>query len=144
MKSALGKIKVDVDKRRIAVELNEDFIRYYLWFIKKAYWVDLHTPMYGAHITIANFKLHSNVDYNKAKKLYDGKIVAFEYDVNPVRGGLTKGFLMFYLHVFSKQIEAIKDDLKIVERANYKGMHITLGTNKNGDRPYWPQMITIK
>jgi hypothetical protein len=144
MRSGLGKLKVNMNPQRIVVELDSDFIRYYLWFIKREYWIDLHTPLYGAHITITNPKLHSNVNYNLAKKKYDGKVVSFKYDVNPVRGGLTKGFVMFYLRVFSDQIESIKNDLNVVEHDGYKGMHITLGTNKNGDRLWWPELITIK
>jgi hypothetical protein len=144
MLSGLGKIHVDQKAQRIVVNLSRDFIPYYLWFIKKEYWIDLQAPMHYGHITLANKKLYTGVDYQQAADSYHGQIVDFMYDVNAVRGGYTKGFVMFYLKVYSEELDDIKRKLNIVDRYDYRGLHITLGNSKAGLRTYWPEMIEIK
>lgn len=144
MLSGLGKIYVDKKAQRIVVDLSRDFIPYYLWLIKKEYWIDLQAPMHYGHITLANKKLYTGVDYQQAADSYHGQIVDFMYDVNAVRGGYTKGFVMFYLKVYSEELDDIKRKLNIVDRYDYRGLHITLGNSKAGLRTYWPEMIEIK
>jgi hypothetical protein len=144
MLKSTGIIKVDQKNSRIVVDVSEDFIKLYAWFIRKQYWISLQRPMHNAHITIANEKFHSNINWEKAKQ-YHNKIIEFEYDPYLIRGGRTKGFLMFYLKVISPEIEKIKEELKIVETENYKGLHITVANGKsNGVRPYWPETIEIR
>ena len=143
MRSAQGKIFVDKVNKRVVVDVSQDFVRYYNWFIKKQYWIALHTSKHRAHITLANSKLHKNVDYQKAHDLYHGQIVSFDYDPNMVRGGLTKGFVMFYIKVFSKDLTRIKQQIGVVENDGYKGLHITVGNGKQGVMEYWPEMIEI-
>jgi hypothetical protein len=99
--------------------------------------------MHGAHITIANDKLYSGVDWKKAKE-YHGMVIDFEYDVDMIRGGRTKGFIMFYMKVFSPEIEQIKKDIGIIDSPAFRGLHVTISNNKAGVRPYWPEMITLK
>lgn len=140
---AKGKLSVNEKKKRIVLDISLDFVKLYLWFIKKKFWYELGAPAHGAHITLTNPKVHSNVDFKKALK-HHGKEFEFEYDENMVRGGYTKGFVMFYMRVFSKELEDLKKDLGIVESNNYKGLHVTIGNGKNTNlRPYWPNLITI-
>ncbi len=143
MLSALGQIQVDIPSSRVVVNVSQDFVRYYNWFIKKKYWISLHSPMHRAHITLANSKLHRGVDYRLASTLYHGKAVRFDYDPDLVRGGQTKGFVMFYARVFSPDLSRIKKELGVVEHEQYKGLHITIGNGKQGVMPYWPEMIKI-
>lgn len=147
MLSAFGKIHVNGAKDRVVVDLSKDFIPYYLWFFKKENWINLHTPMHNGHITLANRKLHPNADYKQAADIFHGQVVSFDYDPNPIRGGKTKGFTMYYLRVFSKELDRIKRKLKVIDNAGYRGLHITLGNvDKQGSKamPYWPEMIQIK
>ncbi len=147
MLSGIGTIHVSKGKDRVVVDLSRDFIPYYLWLFKKENWINLHSSMHGGHITIANKKLHPRADYNQAFDIYHGQIVTFDYDPNPIRGGRTKGFTMYYLKVFSKEIDRIKRKLNVVDNSAYRGLHITLGNvDKNGAvaMPYWPEMIEIK
>jgi len=135
--------KVSVKGHRIVVDVSDDFVKYYNHFITKQYWIKLHLPMHGAHITIANDKLYSGVDWKKAKE-YHGMVIDFEYDVDMIRGGRTKGFIMFYMKVFSTEIEQIKKDLGVIDNDRFKGLHLTISNSKAGVRPYWPEMITLK
>lgn len=138
-----GKISVEPHKGRIVVDVSHDFSNYYNWFITRQYWISLGTPMHSPHITVANSKFHPKINWKKALN-YHGKEVEFDYDVDMIQGGFRKGFIMFYLKVFSEELDDIKRDLGIVEGPNYKGLHITIanskGTNMN---MYWPKMIEI-
>jgi len=143
---AEGKIYVKCQngRGRVVVNVSEDFTKYYNWFITKKYWVSLGTPMYAPHITLANSKFHPVIDWNKASK-WRNKSVKFEYDVDMVQGGFLKGFIMFYIKVFSQELDEIKNDLGIVEGPNYKGLHITIANSKGTNmQPYWPKMIEVK
>jgi hypothetical protein len=147
MLNGTGKVSVNKNDKRIVVEVSHDFVQYYNWFLKKEKWIDLHEPKYKGHITIANFKLHPFVDYQLAAKMLHNKQVTFSYTPNPIQGGFTKGFVMFYLEVFSNDIDKIKQELNIIDSKSYRGLHITLGNlNKNGQqaKPYWPNTIEIR
>lgn len=143
---AKGKILVDAKENRIVVELNRDFVGYYIWFFKKHNWLNLHTPKHNGHITLANSKLHPKVNYKHAS-IFNGQTVNFSYDPSPICGGRSKGFTMYYLRVFSQELDILKKKLGVIDNSGYRGLHITLGNlNKNGQTPilYWPEMIEIK
>ena len=142
MLKSQGIIKVDPSNGRIVVDVSRDFIEYYNYFITREYWIKLHLPLHGSHITIANKKLHAGVKWDSAMK-YHNRIVEFEYDEYLIRGGYTKGFIMFYIKVYSVMIDNMKKDLKIVERPDYRGLHITISNGKSGVSLYWPEMITL-
>ena len=125
--------------------MSDDFVRLYSWFIKKKFWYQLGTPMHGSHITLTNSKLHhSNINWKKAV-YHDGREFEFEYDENMIEGGFTKGFIMFYMKVYSEELEKLKKKLRIIDGARYMGLHITIANGKNTNlRSYWPEMIEIK
>ena len=138
-----GVVRVDEDHEIMYVETSNDILEYYLWFIRREYWIDLGTPMRGAHVTIASKEWHG-VDWKIAKRLYDGKMVDMEYSPDIVRGGYTKGFIMFYLKVRSQDIEDIKKELGIIDGERYRGLHLTVANSKNRPvKEYWPKMIEI-
>lgn len=142
MLKASGTIKVEREKSRIVVDVSPDIVDYYQWFIKKYYWIKLQKPLHEAHITLAKQSLHETVDWKKAIQ-YDKKQIDFEYDPYLIRGGYTKGFIMFYLKVYSEMLDKIKKELNIIDNDGYRGLHITIGNGKGGVRPYWPEMISI-
>ena len=142
-----GIVSVSVKHRRIVVDLNDDFVKYYQWFLQREFWWMVDGPLHGSHITIASTKFHADVNWAWACKQYHRKIVEFEYDEDIIIGGWTKGFKMFYLKVYSEGIETIKRDIGVREKDTYRGLHCTLGSlgkSSNMLRPYWPQLITIK
>lgn len=144
---AEGKIFVEKgknDRGRVVVNVSNDFSNYYNWFITRKYWVSLGTPMFKPHITLANSKFHTDIDWKKALR-WNNKPVEFEYDVDMIQGGFLKGFIMFYIKVFSQELDNIKNDIGIVEGPNYKGLHITIANSKGTNmQPYWPKMLEIK
>jgi hypothetical protein len=76
---------------------------------------------------------------------YDGERVDFQYDPYIIQGGYTKGFIMFYLKVYSEILDNMKKDLNIVENDGYRGLHLTLANGKHGNvHPWWPETISIK
>jgi len=146
MINASGVIKVERDKQRIVVDTSPDIIDYYHWFIERHFWIRLQRPLHNAHVTITNKKHHNNVNWQRAM-YYDGKRVDFRYDPYVIQGGYTKGFIMFYLKVYSKELDNMKKDLNIVENDGYRGLHITIGSSgKSGSNHvlFWPELITIK
>lgn len=143
MLKAKGTIRVESSKSRIVVETGSDILDLYGWFVAREYWIKLQKPLHDAHITVANEKFHKDVDWKKAE-YYDGEEIEFEYDPYLVRGGYTKGFIMFYLKVYSEAIDKMKKELNIIENDNWRGHHITIANGKGGVRPYWPELITIK
>jgi hypothetical protein len=144
MLSVTGIISVEKEEERIVLNLSDDFIDYYNWFITKKYWVKFQTPMHGAHITIANKIFQHAVDW-EAADFYHGKEVSFEYDSYIIEGGYTKGYIMYYIKIFSPDIDFMKYDLGIEDKDDYRGLHITLANQKKGKpKLIWPEMITIK
>ncbi len=147
MLKAEGKVFVDIRKKRVVVTTTYDFVRYYQWFIHRAYWVWVDLPFHGSHITIANDKLHKNVNWAWAYKKYHGKTIEWEYDEDMIIGGFRKGFYMFYMKVFSKDMEDIKKDIGVRENDEYRGLHVTLGSIMKAGavvRYWWPPMIEVK
>jgi hypothetical protein len=146
MLKSSGTITVEPHKGRIVLDVSPDFVSYYSWHISRRYWVHVNTPLYDSHITIANPKFHKDVNWDKAVH-WDKKVIEFEYDPYIIEGGYTKGFIMYYLKVYSDEIERMKEKLRIIENDRYRGLHITLGNiDKGGKKPrlYWPETITIR
>lgn len=118
---------LQVAQNAIRIKINDDFLRYYCWLIKKEFrWLKLQYPKHGAHITISNKKLHKNVDYNKIKAL-NGARIRFQYDEKIIQGGCE--FVNFWVPVECKFAEYIKERLNIVDKG-FLGFHITICNNK--------------
>lgn len=145
MLKARGRISVDRKGNRIVVDVSRDFVNYYYWFISKHYWIRMNTPKHGAHITIYNNVVNKDeINWNAAKR-YHKQTIGFEYDPYLIEGGFTKGFIMFYLKVYSKKVDEIKKALGIVDGPKYRGLHVTVANSKNGGvQADWPKMISIK
>lgn len=135
---------ISVEKNRIVANVSDDFVRLYYWFIARRYWVRMNQPLHGSHITIYNSKFHIG-DYDKEKaKKYHGQEIEFEYDPYIIEGGYTKGFIMYYLKVYSERIDEMKKELDIWDGPKYRGLHITLANSKGSSMyPSWPEMIEI-
>jgi len=142
---ASGRISVDKERGRVALEMGRGIVDYYQSFLEKIYWVKFSSPRYSAHISLFNPKFNRNIDWKYAESL-KGKRVSFYYDPDMVRGGRMKGFVMYYFKIYSVELEIEKKKMGIVEPESYRGLHLTLGqVGKNGGavQMYWPEMITI-
>jgi hypothetical protein len=144
MLTAMGKITVQPHKDRIVLDVSPDFVKLYYWFIQKHYWIRMGTPLHGSHITIFSPKHHAKVNWKEAM-WYDKQEVEFTYDPYLIEGGYRKGFLMYYLKVFSTDIDQMKKKLGIVDGDNYRGLHLTVANSKGGNIfPDWPKMLEIR
>ena len=144
MITAKGKISVEPHKGRIVLDVSPDFVKLYYWFISKHYWLRMGTPLHGAHITIYSEKHHSKVNWKKALTFHKRE-VEFQYDPYLIEGGYRKRFLMYYLRVFSTELDDMKRRLGIVDGERYRGLHVTIANSK-GDNLYpdWPKMIELR
>lgn len=146
MLKATGTLSVEPHKGRIVLNVSSDFVHYYASFLVKRYWIVMNTPMYGSHITVYNEKFHKTVNWKKALRFHK-KEIEFEYDEDMVEGGFTKGFIMFYMKVFSQELEKIKQHLNIQEGPKYKGLHLTIANAGKSDAKivnWWPDTISLK
>lgn len=131
MLKALGKYLVK--KNDIRVVTTPDFCSYYANLFKKAHWntIKVNLPKYGAHIGIINPKIHGEIDCSEFLCL-NGKKVWFEYDITGNYGGFSKGFLNFWLDVYSQEFENIAKKLNCLNpNRNFANFHITILNTKN-------------
>jgi len=85
-------------KRTAMIVINDDTYQYYQWLIEKRFpfiqgvkgdtnW--LNPPLRGSHVTIINDKINTEnfteQNYNKAKKLYNGKEIFFFFNWEGLR-----------------------------------------------------------
>jgi hypothetical protein len=87
----------------------------------------LSFPRHGAHITIAQPKLHV-IDQAKAWRWHQKK-VEFYYDTNIYIGGFRKGFVGFYTKIESEILEKIKKEV-IVKEITPGSLHLSICNSK--------------
>ena len=124
---------IKLDSTGLRVNLPEDFSRYYLWLITKAYYntIRFDRSRHGTHLSIITQAIHAanfNKDYLKQ---YHNQIVELEYNPEDlIQGGSSKGFINFWFKIDFPLGDKIKKDLNVIEN-NFRGYHITIGNNKN-------------
>jgi hypothetical protein len=144
MLKASGVINVQPHKGRMVLDVSQDLVELYYWFIQRKYWIRMNRPMHGAHITLYSQKFNKKINWEKAM-YYRGKTIEFDYDENIVEGGYTKGFLMYYLRVYSQELDKIKKKVEVVDGERFKGIHLTIANGKfNSAYPSWPKTIEIR
>ena len=123
-------VKYDDETDILRAHIEGDLDKYY----KKLFERENHLVQkmwcgrYGAHITIYRPEIHG-VTTNWPQK-YDGDIVEFQYNPNQIyQGGHYRGFIGFYLPVYSFEIESIKKNLGIWDKEG-DSLHLTLFHNK--------------
>ena len=148
MLRAKGKLSVEPQKGRISLNVSPDFCDYYAQFLIKRYWILMQTPLHGSHITIYNDKLHASTTNWRKALCYHNKEIEFEYDENMIEGGFNKGFIMFWMRVYSKELEDFKRKVGVIEtNTNYKGLHLTIcSAGKSGAKivNWWPKTIELR
>jgi hypothetical protein len=144
MLKATGIMNVQPHKGRMVLDVSDDLIKLYYYFISRKYWIRMNTPLHGGHVTLYSEKHNKKINWDKAM-LHDKKVVEFQYDENIVEGGYTKGFLMYYLRVYSGEIDQIKKKVGIVDGEKYRGLHATIANGKNSSvLPDWPKTIELR
>lgn len=108
-------------KKHVIAFINEpDFCDYYMWFLKKRYNLFLVKPIRGVHFTIINDKVADEAKYIESKRLYDGKIIDIEYDLDVRTDGKH-----WWFRAWSNDSSFIRQSCGLEKP--YWGPHITIG-----------------
>jgi hypothetical protein len=138
-----GVLHADIKNKHFVVRISYDFVLYYKYLIENFFKKSLCAPKYGAHVTILNENIHGKLDFSKFKQ-YNGRLIYLKYDPFIIQGGgrKKKGMVMFYVKVFSKELDLLKKELGFIDK-NFEGFHITICSNKNGEQKFQKKMISI-
>lgn len=109
--------------KRTAIVLidNLDFCKYYCWFIKKRYNLELQMPQRGLHFTVINDKVSDTKKYQYAREKYNNRIINLEYALDPRTDNKH-----WWLGVKSEDAENIRRDCGLTPRP-FWGFHLTVG-----------------
>lgn len=98
-----------------------DFWKYYSWFIKKRYNLELVSPIRGTHFTVINDRIDNNFYFEYAKSKYDGKPINIKYNID-VRTNDSS----WWLNAYSDEAEQIRIECGLPAKP-YFDFHITIG-----------------
>lgn len=126
---------VKFGNKSVRIQICDDFVRYYRWFVNKKFWIDTELPMHGAHITVAHPRFHQvNSNFLKAKEIYDRTTVNFKYyPYVQIGAGPPKRYYNFWLKVKCNTAEEIKKMIGIVDSESFLGLHVTICNTKNSE-----------
>lgn len=109
------------------VDIDKEITRYYRWWIKNRYWIDLCQPSWNAHISVIRGEKPKPHLMHLWKK-YDGQVVEFQYSHNVRQSGDTTGFdrpdHYWFVEIECPQLVEIRKELELP--FNWK-LHITIG-----------------
>lgn len=100
---------------------NLDLCKYYCWFIKKRYNLELQMPQRGLHFTVINDRISNKRAYQQVKKKYNNTTIDLEYAIDPRTDGKH-----WWLGVRSEDAEKIRVECGESARP-FWGFHLTVG-----------------
>ena len=103
------------------IKIDREITRYYRWWVKKRYWIDLCQPSWDAHISIIRGE-KPDADKMHLWKKYEGKLVKFEY--SPVIRQADNKPEFWFIDVRCPMLKTIRDEFG--KPSNWRG-HITVG-----------------
>ena len=107
-------------KRVAMIRTDCDMDRYYSWFIKKRFNLDLNRNLRGTHVTFISDKIEKNI-FDEASLIFNGKSIDFYIDLEP-----RSNAEHWWLRVYSPEAESIREVMGL-SREPYYGLHLTLG-----------------
>ena len=107
-------------KRVAIIKTDCDLDRYYAWFLKKRFNLELNKNLRGTHVTFINDKLEKGI-FDQFAPLFNGKEINFYIELDPCSSGVH-----WWLRVHCPEAEAIRE-LMGLSRDPYFGLHLTLG-----------------
>ena len=107
-------------KRVAVIKTSCDMDRYYAWFLKKRFGLELNKNLRGSHVTFISDRLEKSV-FEQASKLFNGKEIDFYVELEPRGNGNH-----WWLRVHCPEAETIREALGL-SREPYFGLHLTLG-----------------
>lgn len=107
-------------KRVAMIRTDCDMDRYYSWFIKKRFNLELNRTLRGTHITFISDKLEKNI-FDQASVIFNGKSIDFYIDLEP-----RSNAEHWWLRVYCPEAESIREVMGL-SREPFYGLHLTLG-----------------
>ena len=104
----------------IIVNVDREITRYYRWWVKSHYWIDLHQPAWNAHISVLRGE-QPRKDLMHLWKKYDGQRVDFEYSHNVCA---VKNSVFWTVEVTSEFLTGIRDEFEVPSDWPF---HLTIG-----------------
>jgi len=108
-------------KRVAMIRTKCDLDRYYAWFLKKRFSLELNSTLIGTHVTFINDKMDKDI-FEQAAKMFNGKEIDFYVETEPCSSGNH-----WWLRVHCPEAESIREVMGL-SRDPYFGLHLTLGT----------------
>jgi len=107
-------------KRVAMIRTDCDMDRYYAWFLKKRFNLELNKNLRGTHVTFINDKLEKGI-FDQFAPLFNGKEINFYIETEP-----RSNCEHWWLRVHCPEAESIRE-LMGLSRDPYFGLHLTLG-----------------
>lgn len=107
-------------KRVAMIRTNCDMDRYYAWFLKKRFNLELNSTLRGTHVTFINDRMDAKV-FEQFAQIFNGKEIDFYVEIEPCSSGEH-----WWLRVHSPEAESIREVMGL-SREPFFGMHLTLG-----------------
>ena len=107
-------------KRVAMIRTNCDLDRYYAWFLKKRFNLELNSTLRGTHVTFINDRMDAKV-FEQFAQIFDGKEIDFYVEIEPCSSGEH-----WWLRVHCPEAESIREVMGL-SREPFFGMHLTLG-----------------
>ena len=131
--------KIILDGTGLRVQLESDFVRYYLNLIHSAHYntKKFSTPRHGGHITIFSDSFPNQQEallkyHQLLLEKYHNTTTQFTFEPqNIIQGGGSKGFINFWIPVDLPVGKIIREYCGLpVDGVNFRGYHITLCSDK--------------
>jgi hypothetical protein len=113
-------------KRIAIIKTDCDLDKYYAWFLKKRFNLELNPNLRGSHITFISDKLEKSI-FDEASKIFNNKEIDFYLELEP-----KSSVGHWWLRAFSPDAENIREVMGL-SRDPYFGLHLTLGNVKKTD-----------
>jgi len=107
-------------KRVAIIRTDCDLDRYYAWFLKKRFNLELNKNLRGSHITFISDRMDKTM-FEEATRLFHGKEITFYVELEPRSNGQH-----WWMRVHCPEAETIREAMGL-SREPYFGLHLTLG-----------------
>ncbi len=107
-------------KRVAMIRTDCDLDRYYAWFLKRRFNLDLNKNLRGTHVSFISDKLEKNI-FDQASIFFNGKDIDFYIDTEPRSNGSH-----WWLRVYCPDAEIIRESMGLTKEPYY-GFHLTIG-----------------
>lgn len=108
-------------KRTAMILTKCDIDKYYAWFLKSRFNLELNKNLRGSHITIISDRMDQKV-FDEGAKIFQGKEIEFFYDPKDINSSGKH----WWINIHCPDAENIREALGL-KRIPYFGFHLTIG-----------------